>query len=397
MTNHSDSALFHKKPHYELLDGLRGVAAILVILFHFGEGFATSAVDQFINHGYLAVDFFFVLSGFVLGYAYDDRWKRGLTKGEFIVRRIIRLQPMVVAAVILGLIAYIVQGCEHWDHTPASPWAVAVAFILALFMIPVVPGMSADVRGNGEMFPLVGPAWSLFFEYIGSILYAIWLHRLSNKALKVVVGISGAALVVIAVCNLSESYSIGLGWSMAGWGFFGGLMRLGFSFGIGLLMSRNFKPSKLKCDFALCTLILVALMAMPYVTFDGNASVLNGIYDIICTLVVFPVLVYMAASADAAKKRSNRMCSFLGRISYPVYIIHYPAMYLFYAWVWDNAITLETALPVMGAIFIGLIPAAWLFVRFYDEPVRQKLNLLLKNRINRKLEKRLEATNTNNR
>lgn len=98
------------RPRYEILDGLRGVAAMLVIWYHFGEGFETSAVDHMIiNHGYLAVDFFFVLSGFVLGYAYDSRWRRGLTPGGFMLRRIIRLQPMVVMSVILGAVTFIIH------------------------------------------------------------------------------------------------------------------------------------------------------------------------------------------------------------------------------------------------------------------------------------------------
>ena len=154
------------KPRYELLDGLRGVAALMVILYHVGECFATSPRDQWINHGYLAVDFFFVLSGFVIGYAYDGRWRRGLTTGGFLLRRVIRLQPMVVIAVILGVISFIIQGCEHWDGTSVSYSAVALSFVLGLFMLPALPGTAPEVRGNGEMFPLNGPSWSLFFEYV---------------------------------------------------------------------------------------------------------------------------------------------------------------------------------------------------------------------------------------
>ncbi len=90
------------KPHYEILDGLRGVAAVLVMLYHIGEGFATSPVDQSVNHGYLAVDFFFILSGFVIGYAYDDRWDIGLTVKDFLRRRLIRLHPMVIMGVLLA-------------------------------------------------------------------------------------------------------------------------------------------------------------------------------------------------------------------------------------------------------------------------------------------------------
>ena len=71
------SAALRPKSHYEILDGLRGVAAILVVIFHTFEVYADeNRFKQIINHGYLAVDFFFLLSGFVVAYAYDDRWGR---------------------------------------------------------------------------------------------------------------------------------------------------------------------------------------------------------------------------------------------------------------------------------------------------------------------------------
>ena len=159
------SPLSDSRPRYELLDGLRGIAAFVVIWYHFGEGFATSPVDQMINHGYLAVDFFFVLSGFVLGYAYDNRWKNGsMTAGRFMLRRVIRLHPMVILSVILGAVAYLIQGSVQWDGTPVPLTTLLLALFLGLFLIPVIPGIDADVRGNGEMFPLNGPSWSLFFE-----------------------------------------------------------------------------------------------------------------------------------------------------------------------------------------------------------------------------------------
>ena len=153
MNNASDpknSAMFaDSKPHYELLDGLRGVAALVVIWYHLFEGFASSPVDQRFNHGYLAVDFFFILSGFVVGYAYDDRWRRrSLSFGGFVKRRLIRLHPMVVLGAVLGAVSFCIQGCERWDGGHVALSAVMLALLLHLFLIPALPGSAPEVRGK---------------------------------------------------------------------------------------------------------------------------------------------------------------------------------------------------------------------------------------------------------
>ena len=97
------------KPHYEILDGLRGVAAVMVVAFHLLEAHSGgNHLEQIINHGYLAVDFFFMLSGFVIGYAYDDRWSR-MSIGTFFKRRIIRLHPMVIVGSIVGAVFFYFQ------------------------------------------------------------------------------------------------------------------------------------------------------------------------------------------------------------------------------------------------------------------------------------------------
>lgn len=156
------------KTRYEILDGLRGVAAVSVLVYHLFEAiaFAAGAPEQRFYHGFLAVDFFFVLSGFVMGYAYDERLETGsLTTGGFIRRRLIRLHPMVVMGVAVGLVCYVLQGCTLWDGT-SVPWSqILTAVVFGLFLIPSPKAL--DVRGNYEAFPLNGPHWSLFFEYIG--------------------------------------------------------------------------------------------------------------------------------------------------------------------------------------------------------------------------------------
>lgn len=109
MQNISSAAYADSKPHYELLDGLRGVAALLVLFYHIFEGLSFAAGGTpitVINHGYLAVDFFFILSGFVISYAYDDRWGKTMTTGNFFKRRLIRLHPMIIMGVILGTITF---------------------------------------------------------------------------------------------------------------------------------------------------------------------------------------------------------------------------------------------------------------------------------------------------
>lgn len=364
------------RPRYQLLDGLRGVAAFVVILYHFGEGFATSAVDMMMNHGYLAVDFFFVLSGFVIGYAYDRRWSaQHMTRRTFMLRRIIRLQPMVILGAVLGLIAYIIAGCERWDGTQMPGWTVAVAFVLAMLVLPVIPGTSADVRGNNEMFPINGPEWSLFFEYIGSLLYALVLHRLGKRALGAVIVVSAIGLTACALGDISGGYTTGFGWSIDAnglpWmGFVGGFFHVGFSFSTGLLMSRGFRKRNIRGAFWLCSALIVAVCICPYVTGDGGPSVMNAVYDVAVTVFILPTIVYLGASGQTTDRFSTLICEGLGQLSYPVYIIHYPLMYLFYGWVWSNGVAFGDALPVCGAILVAIPVMAFVALRYYDEPVR---------------------------
>lgn len=370
------------KPRYELLDGLRGVAAFAVIWYHFFEAFATTPVDQRMNHGYLAVDFFFVLSGFVIGYAYDGRWRNnGMNAGQFMLRRVIRLHPLVIFSLVLGAIAYMIQGSVRWDGTPMPISMLLLAMLLGLFLIPVPAGTNADVRGNGEMFPLNGPSWSLFFEYIGSILYAVWLHKLSRKALTAVTVLSGIGLSMILLCNSSGFYHLGVGWSMAEWGFLGGFLRLSFSFSIGLLMSRNFKKFRIRGAFWICSALILAILSCPYISTNDNPSILNAVYDCICTLIAFPAIVYIGACGTTTDKISTKLCDFSGKLSYPIYIIHYPVMYLFYAWIWNNGLNFDSVWPVCTGIFLGLILFAWAVMKWYDEPVRNWLTHLFSRRL----------------
>lgn len=361
------AAFADTKPHYNILDGLRGVAAITVVCFHIFEAFATSHLDQRINHGYLAVDFFFILSGFVVGYAYDDRWGKMKTT-DFIKRRIIRLHPMVVMGAIIGAIMFYTQGCSVWDVSVVPIAALLVATVLNMFLIPATTG--SEIRGVGEMFPLNGPSWSLFFEYIGNILYALFIRKLPTKALGILVFVIGCGLAWFAI--LGPLGDICVGFSLTGTEFTGGSLRLLFSFSAGLLLSRIFNPTNIKGAFWICSISIIALLAVPRI---GGAEHLwmNGVYDTLCCVLFFPLLVYLGASGKTTDKYTARICKFLGDISYPLYMVHYPFIYLYFAWVKNNDLTFEESLPGAAGVVVGSIILAYICLKFYDMPVRKYL------------------------
>ena len=375
MSNNTSTVFADTKPHYHLLDGLRGVAALMVIWYHVFEGYAFAGgttIDTF-NHGYLAVDFFFILSGFVIGYAYDDRWGKNFTMKDFIKRRLIRLHPMVIMGAVVGAITFYIQGSVQWDGTHIGISMVMLSLLCTIFFIPAMPGVGYEVRGNGEMFPLNGPCWSLFFEYIGNILYALFIRRLSNKALTIVVVLLGVALASFAIFNVSGYGNIGVGWTLDGVNFIGGLLRMLFPFSMGMLLSRNFKPMKLRGAFWICTLVMIALFAVPYL--EGTESICtNGIYEAFCIIIAFPILLWIGASGTTTDKKSTQICKFLGDISYPIYVIHYPFMYLFYAWLIKNQLfTLGETWQVALCVYAWNILFAYLCLKLYDEPVRKYL------------------------
>ena len=374
----SSAAFADSKPHYLLLDALRGAAALMVVWYHFFEGFAFAegtAITTF-NHGHLGVDLFFMLSGFVISYAYDDRWQRTpnpLTLKEFFKRRLIRLHPMLIMGAIIGFVTFCLQGGVKWDGTPTPmSWSI-VALVLTMFFIPAYPGAPYDLRGNGEMFSLNGPSWSLFFEYIGNLLYALFIRHLGNRALAVLTAAFGVAWCWFVTTDVSGYDMIGIGWTLDTANFFGGLLRMLFPFSLGMVMARNFKPVKIKGIFWIAWAVLFGLFSVPAFAKCGAVSI-NGVYEFACILFVFPAIVWLAASGETTGKISSAFCKFLGDISYPLYIVHYPVMYLFYAWLIENKLyTLGETWHVVIMVFAINIALAYACLKLYDEPVRRWL------------------------
>ncbi|QIX60751.1 acyltransferase [Hymenobacter sp. BT18] len=356
------------KPHYAILDGLRGVAALTVVAFHLFEAHATSHLDQRINHGYLAVDFFFLLSGFVIGYAYDDRWEH-MTLREFVKIRLIRLQPLVVLGMVVGAALYYFQDSPLWPGISTVPgWLVLVVMLIGCTLLPVP--LSMDIRGWHEMHPLNGPGWSLFYEYVANLLYALGARKLSNAALAVLVALTGAALIHFAVTSATGDV-IG-GWSLDAEQLRVGFTRMLFPFFGGLLLCRVARLGRVRNAFGWCSLLLLLVLAFPRV---GGPDHLwqNGLYDSLSIILVFPLIVWLGASGQVTGQISARVCKFFGDISYPLYITHYPFIYTYTGWVSTHKPSWQQALPVALLTFVAAVALAYAALKLYDEPVRRWL------------------------
>ena len=372
------------KPHYEILDGLRGVAALVVILFHGFETYIPFFGTQHINHGYLAVDFFFVLSGFVIGYAYDDRWDR-MSTWSFFKRRLIRLHPMVVAGTLFGACLFFFGESDYFSLIGGTePWKFFLCIVLGLLMIPAGTGL--DIRGWGETNSLNGPNWSLTFEYIGNILYAFVLRRLPTVVLGMLCVASAFLTMNLALgwdvfgFFAQPKYDVIGGWSITPDQMYVGFSRLLYPFLCGLLISRllpkfitkenpSGSPLGIRGGFWWASLLLVVLFAVPQI--GGKSCVADGLYQVFAIVVMFPVIVLIGAGSKTTDKRSAKWCETLGNLSYPLYITHFPLMYMQMAWVSshkDSPVWHHVVLNL--GILLVAIGIAWAFLKLYDEPVR---------------------------
>ncbi len=368
------------KPRYEILDGLRGVAAMIVVAFHLFETYSAGPMYQILNHGYLAVDFFFVLSGFVIGYAYDDRWNR-MTTRDFFKRRLVRLHPMVIMGTLIGAALFYFGDCPAFTLiADTSWWQVLLMTLLGCLMIPALT--SWDIRGWGEINALNGPTWSLAWEYIANILYALFIRRFSKIALGIFVALAACLTIDIAL-NMDifgllagrkeAAYTLIGGWSINPEQLYIGITRLLYPFFMGLLLARVNRLIKVKRGFYWCSLMVAIALVMPRIGGE-TAMWMNGAYDALCVLILFPLIVAMGAGSNVTGKRSIAICKFFGEISYPLYITHFPLIYMQIAWANqhpDAPLGIHIFLAV--AIFFLSIGVAYACLKLYDEPVREWL------------------------
>ncbi|MBE8727629.1 acyltransferase family protein [Flavobacterium hungaricum] len=351
--NEKPAIILRTKQHFEILDGLRGVAALAVVVFHFMEWIYTDPSKNFIGHGFLAVDFFFCLSGFVIGYAYDDRIaKMGIWK--FFVSRIIRLHPLVVAGSVLGLLAFLFD--PFGGHLELySKSKIFLTFLCSLFLIPLP--VIADRGFN--LFSFNAPAWSLFWEYIANIVYAFALSRIKRGFLFLLTLLSAATICFVAY----NSGNLLGGWS--GPTFWDGCARISYSFLAGLLIYRSNWIIKNKLGFFGLTLLLLLAFVMPF-------SEWNWLSEPLVVLFYFPLLISLGAGA-VLSSGLEKICVFSGKISYPLYMTHYAVLWMFGNYYISQKPDSTHLVFIVGSSIVVLVVFAYLVMVLYDIPIRKYL------------------------
>lgn len=308
------------------LDGLRGIAAICVLLYHLG-----SLLDlPVMPGGYLAVDFFFCLSGYVLAKAYGDR----LGVLDLTWRRVARLYPVFLFGLALGLAKVAAQTLLGVEQVFQSGADFARALVLNALMLP-------DLMG--PIYPFNGPAWTLFLEMVLSIAFAALLCRMRAIGL-VTLALLGAVGMIWAVTAYGW---LNVGWDAETLPF--GLARAVYGFCAGMLIARWVRDERVhRVPWAV--LLLILGMLVP---------------DLLFALVLSPLIVALGARTDL-DERLKPLFAWAGNVSYPLYAVHWPiaVAVVFAGFPLPVALVLGVAVPVI---------AADLALRFYDRPVRRWL------------------------
>ena len=340
-----------RRTHYQGLDFLRGVAAIAVVGFHF-----SSRLDlpSLFYHGYLGVDFFFALSGFVIAHAYGARLASGAMRARsFILLRAIRLLPLVVFGTV---IAAFVDLLRPGDFTIAQHVAdIAVALLMGCLCLPTLWHTTLEPT----VFPLNSPVWSLFFELVANFC-CIPLYR-SRHTARLTGLVAAVSLVLIAWATLAHD-TINLGSIPPD--FLWGFVRVAWSFALGILLSWAKLPvpplNKWVYAIALC-----AVLACP-----GLPDGVNGLFELAAVCIMFPIIV-LGASQCRGAERPSRLSAWSGNMSYPLYATHYPlvrAVGLVGRRLSDTVAT-HLLVAALGTIAMVLFSAAVYVI--YDVPIRR--------------------------
>jgi peptidoglycan/LPS O-acetylase OafA/YrhL len=334
-----------KTRHFVTLDGMRGVAAIAVVSLH-AKPFIGG---PYLPNGSLAVDLFFMLSGFVMTHAYGRRLDEGLSVIGLLAIRFVRLSPLYFIGALLGTVVAILDiATGRWELGAA---ASVFAFVSVWIMMPSPMPDSGD-----ELFFINGPRWSLFYEDVVNLtMVLLWTFFRSNRRL--IAAVVVFAIVLAACMRYHHTYE--LGWNSQT--FFAGFPRVAFPFFAGVLIYRLNAALPKVTRFA----NLLPLALIPIFALNTDHAVR---YALVCIMAAFPLLLILGARY---RPPSGRLCRFLGDVSYPLYVIHVPVLG-FVAWALEiNGLSPEAVGNVGGMlVLVALIAVSWLLARTYDPAVR---------------------------
>ncbi|CAB3786603.1 hypothetical protein LMG28688_02305 [Paraburkholderia caffeinitolerans] len=343
------------KPHFIVLDGLRGIAAIAVVCLHAIQLLADG--HPAIQAPALAVDFFFCLSGFVVAYVYGSRLDAGMSLGEFVAKRALRLCPMIFLGATLGA-GVLVMGALHRGGLGLD---VLVEVTSAFLLIP------AGLFFGLQAYPVSNPMWSLFFECFANIVYAMFPRR-SLAFLYVVLAISALALVQVSY-TYNGLDAVGFNdWNA----FVSGFVRVCYPFLAGTLICRLQVYKKLPSIPA----AVVIAMLIATLSIDMHPT---WVYQAACSLLVFPVIVAIAANSQPVALHG--VLTWLGNISYPLYLIHHPLLRIVRNVAVLSAMSRNHPLAMIVVCVVASCALATLVLHAYDEKVRRWATAVLGRRL----------------
>ena len=312
-----------------------------------------------LSNAYLAVDFFFMLSGFVVAHAYEHRLKDGMTFWTFARVRSIRMCPLLPLASVLGFIAEMIR-----PHVLASELHVGAAvlwLVLGILCIPIVPGAG---RAR-QFFPLNWPAWSLFFEFFVNALYALLVRSLSDRLLVLIIAISACA-------EIAASLYLGrvtVGRDMA---FLSGLPKAMCPFFIGVLLCRMYLNGSLR-KIAIPPILCVVLLFCSFIPTLQRGS-WQVIYDVACIMLLYPIVVIAAVHWEPHPRLSG-LARLSGDISYPLYILHFPLMVLLMlGWRATGRQSGDAGFIWIATAIVFVTVLSFCALTLYDRPTRRWLS-----------------------
>lgn len=350
-------------PRLLWLDGARGIAAIAVMCYHYND---LLRLTPLLSCAYLAVDLFFMMSGFVLSHSYESALRSGrLTPGSYLLRRLIRLYPTYLVAIGVGLAYYL---SKIVLRTADAPDPFDLLYILGNNVV-FVPVMTMKLVPQG-MFPLAPSSWSLATEVIASVLYGLVLARASTKVLMVMIGVLGGAFFGC----VAAYHAFDLGWGIAN--FAPGIVRTLFEFTIGMALFRcsNYATRKQMLNPA----ILLAAVTATLVFVTGSST----LFLTLCILLLFPAFI-LSAEGRPVHGWCHDLFHQLGRLSYPVYLLHTPV----FLWICGLSKMLTKHDPLaahnrgLGWAMVAItLASSYVVARWIDEPVRAWLNARMRRR-----------------